>query len=367
MYQIEAKCLELKGTSYEIGQALGETIARIPPLKAVMTSGSGLDAQDASLAESLLDRWCPGLNEEIRGLADALGVKPAEITFYGMTYLKPRCSQMALLPAITENGHTMLARSYEFSPRYEDFTLARTSVKGKYAHLGSTVLELGRDEGMNEHGLGVAMSSCGFPVGTPENMRPPAIRGLQFWAVIRTLLENCKGVDEALTFIEGMPIAYNLNMILADAKGHAALVETMDGNTAVKRADGLNFLHATNHAVLPELKPYEKTVMRNSIVRYDAIRSFLGGARGVKAEDIKSLLLRKYPEGLCCRDYEGFFGTTKSIVMDVNAGTMDLCWGGSAENGWRRYSVRETLPEGTQKIALVQEASPAGFLDMIPV
>jgi len=282
MQQAEAKYLELIGSNYEIGYTLGKMGNCIPPLKKFLTSGSGFDVKAASLAEGLFDRWCPGLNEEIRGLADALGVRPMQITFYAMTYLKPGCSQMVLLPGLTENGHTMLARSYEFSHQCEDFTLARTSVRGKYTHLSSTVLQLGRDEGMNEHGLGITMSSCGFPVGAPENMRRPALRGLQFWAVIRTLLENCKDVSEALSFIKGMPIAYNINMLLADVKGQAALVETMDGKLAVKQGDGTGFLHATNHVLLPELKQYEETVMRNSVSKVPDDTAISGRRKGHK-------------------------------------------------------------------------------------
>ncbi len=57
----------------------------------------------------------------------------------------------------------------------------------------------------------------------------PAIVGLQFWAVIRYLLENCKDVDEALEYLKDMPIAYNINLLLADKSGNIALVETLDG------------------------------------------------------------------------------------------------------------------------------------------
>lgn len=366
MYRAEARYLELKGTSYEIGSAVGNMIAGAPGLKAAMAAG-GLDDGDAALARSLFDRWCPGLNEEILGLADALGVNPKRVTFYAMTYLKPACSQIAVPPGMTANRHVLMARSYEFSPEYEDFTLARTSVEGKYTHIGSTVMQLGRDEGINEHGLGVTMSSCGFPVGAPENMRRPALRGLQFWAVIRALLENCKDVGEALLYIKDMPIAYNINMLLADKKGRTALVETLDGRAAVREGDGAELMFATNHALMPELAQYEKQAMRNSVKRYETIREYVAGAGRIDAEKLKALLLKAYPEGLCCHDYAGFFGTTKSIVMDINDGTLDICWGGFAENGWKSCSVHEPLAGPAQRIMLMQEEAYPGFYDMVTV
>ncbi len=366
MITVYAKCLELKGTSYEIGQTLGKTMAGIPALKAAMTAGQKLGEDDAKRATDMFDRWCPGINEEISGIADALGVNPRQITFYAMTYLKPRCSQMAALPGITANGHTLLARSYEFSHMFDDFTLTRTGVSGKYTHIGSSVIQLGREEGLNEHGLGITMSSCGFPVGANDNMRNPALKGLQFWAVIRTLLENCKDVEEALAIIKGMPIAYNINMILADAKGNSALVETLDGRVAIIQG-AYDFLHATNHALHPEFKQYEKAAMKNSVQRYETIKRLLSSSKRIGPDDIKTLLLKKYPDGLCCHDYDKFFGTTKSIVMDINDGRLDICWGGLAENGWQSFSVHEPLPGGTQSVKLEQEKCGPDFFDMVQV
>ena len=364
MYYAEAKYLELEGTSYEIGRAIGSMIESDNKLKAAMTAGAALDDSDAGLARSLFERWCPGLIEEIQGAADALGADPKRMVFYAMTYLRPACSQIAIPPEMTADGHVLMARSYEFSPEYEDFTLAKTSVTGKYAHLGSTVMTFGREEGINERGLGVTMSSCGFPVGMPKNMRRPALRGLQFWAVIRALLENCADVDDALLFLKGMPIAYNINMILADEKGRIALVETLDGDAEVRLANTEELVYAANHVLLPGLKRYVSKVMQNSLRRCEAIRKRFEGEKGIRVNDLNELLLKTYPEGLCCRDYAGFFGTTKSMVMDISVGRLDVCWGGLAENGWQSCYMRGPLPAAAQRVKLIQEKPLPGFYDL---
>jgi len=275
---------------------------------------------------------------------------------------------MVLLPGITENGHVLMARSYEFAYQFDDFTLTRPSVRGKYAHMGSNVLQLGRDEGINECGLGVTMSSCGFPVGALDGMRKPAIRGLQFWAVIRALLENCKDVGEALSYLKDMPVAYNINLLAADRSGHAALVETCDGRMAVKRIEGSGqpqYLHATNHIVLPALQQYEPKAMKHSLLRYEYVRQYLNAANGITEEDLKGMLLGKYPDGLCCHYYKDFFGTTKSMVMDLNDGKIAVCWGGLAGNGWRSFKVAQPLEESMQSIELKPESSPPGVFDLI--
>lgn len=357
----EVKYKELKGSHFEIGQQLGAMVENNPMLKAHLSAG-GLDEQDMNRAKAMFDRWCPGLNEELGGFADALGVTPEQAVFYAFTYLKPGCSQIAVLSPKSKSGHVLLARNYEFSDMFEDFMLIRTCADGKYAHIGSSVLQFGRDEGINECGLAVTMSSCGFPVGADENMRRPAIRGLQFWAAVRALLENCKDVDEALAFIDGMPIAFNLNMIVADKSGRAALIETMEGRMEIKRADeGQPFLHATNHAVFPNMQTHQGPVMKNSIERYEMIEKNLGSKDKTAPDDLKALMLGKYPDGLSAHYYDDFFGTTKSIVMDVTEGTMEVCWGGLESNGWKRFDVGQPLEERFQRIELNKEKAKPEF------
>ncbi len=369
MMKLAANYLELKGTNFEIGQKLGRIIAGIGPGKAFHTSGwHQFEENDARSARELFGRWCPGLNEELQGFADVLGIRPEQATYYVMTYLKPRCSQVVILPGLSADGHVRLARSYEYSHEAEDFTLARTSVAGKYTHLGTSVMLMGRDEGMNECGLAVSMSSCGFPVGTYETMRNPALRGLQFWAVIRTLLENCRDVGEALSYLDGMPIAYNINLLLADKSEQAALVETLDGRKAVKPIDNqgaVQYLHATNHAVLPELKPYEPKAMRNSLHRYAYMRNLLEKATKITPADLKTMLLGKYPDGLCCHFYADYMGTTKSMLMDLNLGQIDICWGGLESNGWQSHLVTHPLVEHQQPVQITGERAQPAFFEFI--
>lgn len=363
MMKMHAYTMELSGSSAEIGYQFGKMTAAIPPLKQMHTAGmEGFTDKEVQEAIQLFAQWCPGLADELRGFAHALEVRDEQVFYYAMTYLLPRCSQIAVLPSRSSTGEPLMARSYEFCQKEEDFTLIRTSVKGKYTHMGTSVLHFGRDEGINERGLGVTMTSCGFPVGAVPLMRAPKLKGLQFWAVIRALLENCADVQECLQYLKGMPIAYNINMILADKRGNTALVETLDGRMAVKQlgADSKEqVLWATNHPVLPELIPYEPKVTVHSKERYDWIAGQVGRGK-ISPEQLKQMLLSKYPEGLCCHYFEEYFGTTKSIVFQPASGIMELCWGGLAENGWKRYDIHTPLENTEMEIKLnMEKADPA--------
>lgn len=331
----------LQGSPEAIGRQLAGMVHGTPMLEACLHGIDPFDDSNIRAARELFDRFCPGLNDEIGAFAEAVGADPRSVTYYAMTYLVPRCSQMLLMPAMTADGHILQARNYEFSDQAESFTLLHTTPQGRYAHLGTDVLLFGREEGMNECGLAVTMSSCGFPVGPMPYMRAPKLKGLQFWAVIRALLENCRDVDDALRYLADMPIAFNINLMVSDKGGHAILVETMDGERAIQHIGdtGRDYMLATNHICIPSFVDREPKVMRHSLRRYEALDTYLRSAKDVTIETLQSVLLTAYPEGPCCHHFTDFFGTTKSIVIDVTAGTLDLCWGGEAANGWRRYRV----------------------------
>lgn len=365
MIKVQTHTAEYAGSSEEIGRRFGRFIVGTPALEFHTTPLPGFGAQQAAQAFALFDRWCPGITEEIHGFAEQVGAEPEQVLFLSMTCLMPRCGGIALLPDMTAEGKPLLVRNYEFGHNEEEFCFIKTSVTGKYSHMGTGVVHFGRDDGINEHGLAITMSSCGFPVGPLPYMRAPAIKGLNFWAVIRTLLENCKDVYEALKFLEGMPIAYNINLILLDRFGTAALFETLDGRSAHKIIGPYSperMLWATNHAVLPELVLFEPEIMLHSDVRYKTIHNKLSGRTGVTRDELKDLMLTKYPEGLCCHFYEEYFGTTKSMILSPVDRTAEICFGGRAQNGWDTYDIRKPVKNSARTIELASEkASPETY------
>ena len=165
----------LTGTHYEAGYRLGTQYAAIPQLKSCYTAGyPGFGTEEWEKASALFSQWCPGLNEELQGVADALKTRPQNLVYYAMTWLHPGCSHISLL---TKDGRPKVARNYEFNDAFEDFNVIKTSIQGAYIHIGTSVLGLGRDDGFNEMGLAVTMSSTSFPVGGDENMRRPPVLG----------------------------------------------------------------------------------------------------------------------------------------------------------------------------------------------
>jgi predicted choloylglycine hydrolase len=359
----------LEGNNYEVGRDLGNICKKIPGLAdAMRMKEEFITKQDEAKMYQLFDEFCPGINEEIIGFADELGIPVVQVLYYAMTYLQPGCSQIAVLPSKTKNGHTLLARNYDFNDKMEEMKLSTTRIKGKYAHIGSSIIQFGRGDGMNEHGLAASMTSAGLPVGNFEFAAKPAIVGLQFWAVIRSVLENCKDVDEAIQWTKQMPIACNINMLVADKSGCAALIESFNGMKAVKKIDAQakdQFICSTNHVHLPELKAYTPMSMKNSLERYKLIYDTLDGKERISPDDLKQLLSTKYPDGLCCHFYDEFFGTLRSMVFDVNDGTVDVCFGSPVINTWHSFKIRDEVRQAVYPVQLEREKAPIDFYEMI--
>ncbi|MFQ6862647.1 MAG: C45 family autoproteolytic acyltransferase/hydrolase [Beduini sp.] len=364
---IEARTIHLNGTSYEAGYQLGKIIKEKPLLKErYILKERTVDMMRIEEENELFDRWCPGLCEEIKGFADALQVKLENLYFYDMSYLVPSCSQIALASKVMDDQMPLLVRNYEYAIEQEDFSLVKTALCGKYKHMGTSMLEFGRDEGINEHGFAVTMTSCGLPVVKLPHMKEPKVKGVQYWIVIRALLENCKDVNEALNYIKDMPIAFNMNMLLLDKDENMALVQTMDGKIAVKRNNGKDqesILYTTNHAVLPDFKHLESRAFRHSIGRYQFIEKQLKDKHNITRAQLKSMLLEKYPEGLCFHNYQESFGTTKSILLSPLEGTLEICWGGHFENQWRRYAFDQIEADEEFNIELNIEQTQADIFD----
>lgn len=376
--QLSFQHVVLEGTAYEVGRLQGEMCKQNPDLVRFMTSPlpdvPTLSKQEIGEIMQFCDQHCPGLNEEIRGFADSLGVSPEEVVYYtfsfqgsaqpsgtspgaGSEQLSGHCSQAVVLPGLSSDGRMYVARSYEWGFQ-DDFRLVTTRVRGKAAHIGFSLLLFGRIDGFNEHGLVVTMSA-----GAP--MAEVSEGGFRFWAVIRTLLDRCRSVEDALSVLQDIPISFNLNLMLADKSGQAALVEIFCSQRAVRRIGPdtpHQMLVSTNHYNHPDMLPCDISRMWQSVARQQALeQAFLGGA--ADREDIRRVLSSSLPAGVCCHYYEDGLGTLWSVIYDVLAGEAEVALGSPQRNPWRRFGLGDApgVTEYPAIFPLEQPADPQAF------
>lgn len=358
---------ELQGIHFEMGRQMAKLI---DPAKVHFPVPPQYTAAYFEEAFQMYDAYYPGIREELEGFSQESGIPVREIAYSWMTYLVPRCCGLILTGKRMGDGHTRLARSYEFNLRDEDLTVFRTAPAGKYAHIGGSIAGFGRSEGINEKGLAVSMSSCGFPVSNMEGMRPPKVKGLEFWLVIRCLLENCANVSEALERVKQMPVSYNINLYLADHEGNAALFETIDGEWAFEQispSDKRQSMCGTNHIVIKNFQSREPVAMQNSIIRYERLSAFTEAKELFEEMEIRDFLLKEYPEGMTAHYYSEGFGTIKSVVMDTVENRFSICWLGEAENGWKDYFVDQTQGNKVEGKQVTEENPTPEFFALHPI
>lgn len=334
----------LEGTAYEIGQQQGEilkkqnseavkwfTSARIEPKK--------LGFKDFEELHAFYEEHCPGITDEILGLADSFGAKPDRLQLFNPPiYQSGNCSQFATLSSVTDDKHVYVGRSYEFNQELNDFRLCTVRIKGKVKHIGFTEFLLGRDDGMNDHGLCVTFSGGG------TFKREPTKKGFNFFLVVRTLLDNCKTTAEAVEHLKKIPVSGYWNFLITDKSDNAALVQFFDGEYGIKQINSDSseqYLFSTNHYVLQDMVKYQKYagdwILKNSTKRFELIDTMLSRAiPNISRENIRDLLSREIYDGVCGHYYTDYFGTLFSIIYDLIDLKADICFGAPTHNDWQK-------------------------------
>ncbi|UCH31274.1 MAG: hypothetical protein JSV05_07185 [Candidatus Bathyarchaeota archaeon] len=355
----EFQHLILEGSPYEVGQMQGAILKRNEAMRVrVETTISSfltqlgipssekaylkmLGFEDFKELKALFEEYCPGLNDEMQGFADTLGIKVSASPFYSPNYQIPgNCSQVVVLSSVTNDKHVYVGRSYEWIHSQEDLRLCTTRVEGKAKHTGFSIFLFGRADGVNEHGIGATFTGGGI-FG-----RPLQSGGFQGHLVIRAILDNCKSVDEAVGLIQKMPISGFFNLLIADRKSNAALAEFADGTRDIKRIDNDSAdkcLFSTNHYTLPATAKANESncgIIRNSQKRYHLIDSSLKASTpAISKETLRTILSRKFPEGVCDHYYSDNFGTLWSSIFDLTMKNADICFGAPTHNEWQEFTL----------------------------
>lgn len=339
----------LEGTAYEVGKMQGEIVRKDE--KAVKFHSSfktdlrSMGFHDFKELGTAYEEYCPGLLEEMQGLADGLGVEISEIPFYRATYQVPKkCSQVAVLSSVANDKRVYVGRSYEWIQTDEDLRLCITRVTGKAKHIGFSTALFGRLDGMNEHGLSVTYTGGGI-FGVPLKHK-----GFCNWLVIRSILDGCKTVDDALKLIQSIPVLDFFSLLIVDKKSNAALIEFADGTHDIKRVNNDSpdkYLISTNHYTLPattKFNEYNCGIIEHSQKRYQLLASTLKNAvPEINKETIRTILSKKFPEGVCDHYYSDSFGTLWSMIFDLTSTKADICFGAPTHNEWQSFTLDEPV------------------------
>ena len=159
-------------------------------------------------------------------------------------------------------------------------------------------------DGMNERGLGVGMMA----VPRAKAARDADKVSLEGLLVMRVLLDRAQDVEEAIALLPQYNVYFHgppLHYLLADASGHSAVVEFVDGYMRVLR-NGQPWQVSTNF-VISEAQPQGAD---SECWRYNRVHEVLKGVGGGLSDEEAMDLLKTVSQG----------NTIWSLVYNLSSG-----------------------------------------------
>ncbi len=321
----------LKGNHYEMGNHYGALLyskgLRLDQLVACDEEKLKFGIESLKICEAVY----PNIIDEIKGMADGLHLSYESLgTFIitaGAFAFDIGCSNLA----IKSNGKVYFGRNHDM------FTVLKKTTESAlyrpddgYYFVGQGDALIGKEDGVNEHGLAVGMNFV-----YPKSIKP----GLNFLIIVRMLLETCKSTDEAVEVLVKLPCMTSHNIMLADKSGKMAVVEMCSERTRVRYAKG-NYISSTNHFNHPEMIAFEDRPQDNWFMTKDRLtcmESALEDLKEVNLSDIQAILSGR-KGNLCNYDKKLKFDTLWSFSAELTSLEIERTEGNPARAKFKKES-----------------------------
>jgi len=267
----------------------------MPELVGLWERLSNLGLADSGLADSgLPNSGLLGTDGAEEDLGRLLGL------YCPSAYLSG-CSQ-----AVLHRPTPRMVRNYDYSPMLCETTFVHTNWLGTRVMAASDCL-WGVLDGINEHGLVVALAFGG---------RPVVGDGFGIPLILRYVLETCATTEQAAAVLCRVPshMAYNVSLLDAGGDRCVAFVGP-DRPTEIQRVDV-----ATNHQRRPEWPRYDRVA--RSVERHEFLRAALADP-SLTAAAFTELFLQP---PLYKTNYTGGRGTLYTTVYDPAARSVAYTW-----------------------------------------
>ncbi len=321
--------LRLKGGHYEMGMKRGKIFNKCRlsfPLQL-----DDFQLEHGRQSEKALRKFFPEVCEEIRGVSDTIG---ADYLHFASWMLCMGCCMYNLennFPveirgctafAYTRNGKLIYGRNNDLPPFLLDGCKSEI-----YAPTGgnrfyiTTSSFINGEEGLNEHGLAVAMT---FVMTELKKIRA----GFNSCFIVRYLLEKAVNSEQAVSLLCKLPVASNCNILLADKSGRMVVVECTPAQKKIREAEIFHedrIVCTVNSFVSDEMRPYDDAHGNDydSRRRYKTVMdSFSSGLLKDDLIETTMQLLRGEYGFMCQYDNEPDFETVWSSIFDLESLTV---------------------------------------------
>lgn len=315
--------LRLKGDHYQMGVKRGKIFQRsniIFPLHL-----DEFQMEYGKKSEQLLRVFFPEVCEEIRGVSDTIGV---DYTTFASWLLCMGCCMYNLednIPieirgctafAYSKDGNLIYGRNNDLPPYFKKGSKSEIySLSNGNRFNITTSSFINGEEGMNEHGLAVAMT---FVMTCLDKIQA----GFNSCFIVRYLLEKASCTQNALSLLMELPTASNCNILIADKSGEMIVVECTPFTKRIRQAESLGngkIVCTVNSFTSDEMKMHDAANGNDyhSDERYRTVlENFSSCMNGNLIEATERLLKGNY--GFMCQyDDEPDFETVWSSVFDL--------------------------------------------------
>ncbi len=209
-----------------------------------------------------------------------------------------------------------------------------------YYFLGQGDGLIGKEDGINEHGLAVGMNFV-----APKVVKP----GLNFFIIIRMLLEKCKSVTEAIELLKKTAVCTSHNITVADKSGNMAVIEMCPDRIAFRYPeDDNNYIIATNQFISEEMKEFDNKPdydWYSTNTRYRIVKENLSSYDEKDPALFKEILSGK--RGMMCQYKKDLnFETLWSVIFELSDLTIERVDGNPSR---KKFKVDNRLDWGISK------------------
>ncbi len=300
---------EVRGSYYKMGYRYG-TILYKHGFRATEQRREKLEFGRES--EKEIKQFFPEILEEMQGFADTCHASYKHLSAFllsiGAFKAEPMCSVFAAF-----NGRDVVfGRNYDFYYSFKKHTESYLTLpKDGYVSIGQSDVFIGREDGINEKGLAIAMTRV------MEKRTDP---GVSFIIAVRYVLDRCATLEEGLKVLSKLRFSSANNYLLADKEGSMAVVEASPEKVRVRMPqDDERFIVCTNHVVLPEMLKIENVSERppDSISRYTTIYNALRQQYGKIDLETAQRILSNHTGYVCSHLKSIKLGTIWSLVSTL--------------------------------------------------
>ena len=309
--------LRLKGDHYQMGVKRGKIFQ-----KSNITFPLHLDdfqLEHGRKSEQILKEYFPEVCEEIKGVSDTIGVSYLPFVswmlcmgccMYNLEDNIPVEIRGCTAFAYSKNNNIIYGRNNDLPPYLKKGSKSEiySPLNGNRFNI-TTSSFINGEEGVNEHGLAVAMT---FVMTSLENIQA----GFNSCFVVRYLLEKANSTESALFLLMKLPIASNCNILIADKSGEMLVVECTPYEKRIREAVSID--DAKIVCTVNEMKQHDAAKGNDyqSAKRYRTVmENFSTHIKGNLIEATQQLLRGNF--GFMCQYDEPDFETVWSSIFDL--------------------------------------------------